>query len=79
MRTASTTGRATSPCAASQVTITEAQIGTTIDGFPNGTSDYFSGAKANRFVRGADFRPERPSDLGRVSTLGAIPHLRVPS
>ena len=33
-----------------QVTISEAQIGTTIDGFPNGTSDYFSGAKANRFV-----------------------------
>ena len=33
-----------------QVTITEAQIGTTIDGFPNGTSDYFSGAKANRFI-----------------------------
>ena len=33
-----------------QVTISEAQIGTTVDGFPNGTSDYFSGAKANRFV-----------------------------
>ncbi|MCY3736294.1 MAG: TonB-dependent receptor [Gemmatimonadaceae bacterium] len=33
-----------------QVTISEAQIGTTIDGFPNGTSDYFSGAKANRFL-----------------------------
>ncbi len=33
-----------------QVTITEAQIGTTIDGFPNGTSDYWSGAKANRFM-----------------------------
>ena len=33
-----------------QVTIAEAQIGTTIDGFPNGTSDYFSGAKANRFI-----------------------------
>ena len=33
-----------------QVTISEAQIGTTIDGFPNGTSDYFSGAKANRFI-----------------------------
>ena len=31
-----------------QVTISEAQIGTTVDGFPNGTSDYFSGAKANR-------------------------------
>ena len=33
-----------------QVTITEVQIGTTIDGFPNGTSDYWSGAKANRFI-----------------------------
>ena len=33
-----------------QVTISEAQIGTTIDGFPNGTSDYFGGAKANRFL-----------------------------
>ena len=33
-----------------QVTISEAQIGTTIDGFPNGTSDYFSGTKANRFI-----------------------------
>ena len=33
-----------------QVTLSEAQIGTTIDGFPNGTSDYFSGAKANRFL-----------------------------
>ena len=33
-----------------QVTINEAQIGTTIDGFPNGTSDYWSGSKANRFV-----------------------------
>ena len=33
-----------------QVTISEAQIGTTIDGFPNGTSDYLSGAKANRFL-----------------------------
>ena len=33
-----------------QVTISEAQIGTTVDGFPNGTSDYFSGAKANRFI-----------------------------
>ena len=33
-----------------QVTISEAQIGTTIDGLPNGTSDYFSGAKANRFI-----------------------------
>ena len=33
-----------------QVTINEAQIGTTIDGFPNGTSDYWAGSKANRFV-----------------------------
>ncbi len=33
-----------------QVTINDAQIGTTIDGFPNGTSDYWSGAKANRFL-----------------------------
>ena len=33
-----------------QVTINEAQIGTTIDGFPNGTSDYWSGSKANRFI-----------------------------
>ena len=33
-----------------QVTINEAQLGTTIDGFPNGTSDYWSGSKANRFI-----------------------------
>ena len=33
-----------------QVTINDAQIGTTIDGFPNGTSDYWSGAKANRLI-----------------------------
>ena len=34
-----------------QVLQDEAQIGTTIDGFPNGTSDYWSGgSKANRFV-----------------------------
>ncbi|MDE2677282.1 MAG: TonB-dependent receptor [Gemmatimonadota bacterium] len=33
-----------------QVTINDAQVGTTIDGFPNGTSDYWSGAKANRLV-----------------------------
>ena len=33
-----------------QVTINEAQIGTTIDGFPNGTSDYWSGSKANRLT-----------------------------
>ena len=39
-----------------QTNITEAQIGTTIDGFPNGTSD--CGAKANRFVD--------PANLGGV-------------
>ena len=33
-----------------QVTLSDVQIGTTIDGFPNGTSDYWGGAKANRFV-----------------------------
>ena len=33
-----------------QVHLDEAQIGTTIDGFPNGTSDYWSGSKANRFI-----------------------------
>ena len=33
-----------------QSTINDVQIGTTIDGFPNGTSDYWSGSKANRFV-----------------------------
>ena len=33
-----------------QVTLSEAQIGTTIDGFPNGTSDYWGGSKANRFI-----------------------------
>ena len=33
-----------------QSTINEVQVGTTIDGFPNGTSDYWSGAKANRFI-----------------------------
>ena len=32
------------------VHLDEAQIGTTIDGFPNGTSDYWSGSKANRFI-----------------------------
>ncbi len=41
-----------------QVTINEAQIGTTIDGFPNGTSDYWSGSKANRFID--------PMNLGSV-------------
>ena len=33
-----------------QATINDVQIGTTIDGIPNGTSDYWSGAKANRFI-----------------------------
>ncbi len=33
-----------------QVTINDVQIGTTIDGFPNGTSDYWSGSKASRFI-----------------------------
>ena len=36
------------------VHLTEAQIGTTIDGFPNGTSDYWSGSKANRFIDAAN-------------------------
>ena len=33
-----------------QVHLDEAQIGTTIDGFPNGTSDYWTGSKAHRFI-----------------------------
>ncbi len=33
-----------------QMTKSGAQIGTTIDGFPNGTSQYSGGSKANRFV-----------------------------
>ena len=33
-----------------QSTINDVQIGTTVDGFPNGTSDYWSGSKANRFL-----------------------------
>ena len=41
-----------------QVTINESQIGTTVDGIPNGTSDYWSGAKASRFVN--------------ISTLGTV-------
>ncbi len=44
-----------------QTTYNDAQIGTTIDGFPNGTSDYWSGAKANRFVD--------PMNLGGVEVL----------
>ena len=41
-----------------QTNLNEAQIGTTIDGFPNGTSDYWSGSKANRFID--------PANLGGV-------------
>ena len=37
-----------------QVNLNEAQIGTTIDGFPNGASDYWGGSKANRFVDSAN-------------------------
>ena len=42
-----------------QVNLDEAQIGTTIDGMPNGTSDYWSGSKANRFVD--------PANMGGVT------------
>ena len=48
-----------------QVTLTEVQIGTTIDGFPNGTSDYWGGAKANRFID--------PMNLGGVEVSRARP------
>ncbi len=41
-----------------QVTITDVQIGTTVDGLPNGTSDYWSGAKAGRLLD--------PANLGGV-------------
>ncbi|MDE2732449.1 MAG: carboxypeptidase-like regulatory domain-containing protein [Bacteroidota bacterium] len=41
-----------------QVTINEAQIGTTVDGIPNGSSDYWSGSKASRFMD--------------ISTLGTV-------
>ena len=37
-----------------QVNLNEAQIGTTIDGLPNGTSDFWGGSKANRFVDAAN-------------------------
>ena len=47
-----------------QVTINEAQIGITIDGFPNGTSDYWSGSKANRFID--------PMNLGGVEVSQGI-------
>ena len=65
-----------------QVTINEAQIGTTVDGFPNGTSDYWGGSKANRFID--------PMNLGRRRGLagdgrhrlavgrGAGRHVRLP-
>ena len=42
-----------------QVNLDDAQIGTTIDGMPNGTSDYWSGSKANRFVD--------PANMGGVT------------
>ena len=42
-----------------QVNLDEAQIGTTIDGMPNGTSDYWTGSKANRFVD--------PANMGGVT------------
>ena len=42
-----------------QVNLDEAQIGTTIDGIPNGTSDYWTGSKANRFVD--------PANMGGVT------------
>ena len=48
-----------------QVTINEVQVGTTIDGFPNGTSDYWSGAKANRFID--------PMNLGGHASPGPRP------
>ncbi len=37
-----------------QVTINDVQIGTTIDGFPNGTSDYWSGAAVLGRTAGAE-------------------------
>lgn len=42
-----------------QVNLDDAQIGTTIDGMPNGTSDYWTGSKANRFVD--------PANMGGVT------------
>ena len=49
-----------------QVNLDDAQIGTTIDGMPNGTSDYWTGSKANRFVgSGKHGRRHRfPGDRG---------------
>ena len=37
-----------------QVSLDEQQIGTTIDGFPNGNSNYGGGAKANRYIDSAN-------------------------
>ena len=33
-----------------QITIADVQLGTTVDGLPNGSSDYWSGAKAGRLI-----------------------------
>lgn len=33
-----------------QTSLSEQQVGTTIDGFPNGDSNYGGGAKANRYI-----------------------------
>ena len=41
-----------------QINLNEAQIGTSIDGFPNGTSDYAGGSKSSRFID--------PANLGIV-------------
>ena len=54
-----------------QVTINEAQIGTTIDGFPNGTSDYWSGSKANRFID--------PMNLGGIEVSQGTADIASPS
>ena len=51
-----------------QTNINEAQIGTTIDGFPNGTSACWSGSKANRFLD--------PANLGGVEVSQGRPTSR---
>ena len=65
-----------------QVTINEAQVGTTIDGFPNGTSDYWSGSKANRVHRPDEPRRRRGlAGDGRHRLAvgrGARRHVRLP-
>jgi hypothetical protein len=33
-----------------QTSLSDQQVGTTIDGFPNGDSNYGGGAKANRYI-----------------------------